>query len=103
MQSLIAKRTNYKTLKGVITSVEQFDSLWKADHPDEVSWRSYKHPQNGWPKGVLKEIAEATNAVRDEHMCRSIIELVSEGERVFISMGSSHAPRIEKTLKGMIQ
>jgi hypothetical protein len=103
MQSLINKRTNYKELKGVITSVEQFDSLWKADHPNEVSWRNYKHPQNGWPKGVLEEIAEATNAVRDENMCRSIIELVNKGERVFISMGSSHAPRIERTLKGMIQ
>lgn len=103
MQSLIAKRTNYKTLKGVITSVEQFDSLWKADHPNEVSWRNYKHPQNGWPKGILEEIAEATNSVRDENMCRSIIELVNKGERVFISMGSSHAPRIERTLKGIIQ
>lgn len=103
MQSLIHKRTNYKTLKGAITSVEQFDSLWKADHPNEVSWRNYKHPKNGWPKGILEDIAEATNMVRDENMCRSIIELVNKGERVFISMGSSHAPRVEKTLKGMIR
>lgn len=103
MQRLIRKRTNYKRLKGVVTSVAQFDSLWKADHPNEVSWRNYKHPQNGWPKGILEDIAEATNSVRDENMCRSIIELVNKGERVFVSMGSSHAPRIERTLRGMIQ
>lgn len=103
MQNLIRKRTNYKTLKGLISSVAQFDSLWKADYPNEVSWRNYVHPQNGWPDGVLKNIAEATNSVRDENMCRSIIELVNKGERVFISMGASHAPRIERTLKGMIK
>ncbi len=41
--------------------------------------------------------------VRDVNMCRAIIELVNKGERVFISMGASHAPRIEGTLRGMIQ
>lgn len=103
MQNLIRKRTNHKTLNGVISTVAQFDSIWKADYPNEVSWRNYKHPRNGWPKGILEEIAEATNSVRDDNMCRSIIELVNKGERVFISMGSSHAPRVEKTLRGMIQ
>lgn len=103
MRSMIRKRANYKGLKGAVTSVSQFDSLWKADHPNEVSWRNYKHPRNGWPKGVLEEIAEATNTVRDDNMCRSIIELVNKGERVFISMGSSHAPRVERTLRGMIK
>ena len=86
-----------------MNSLEQFDSLLKADYPNEVSWRNYKHPQNGWPKGILEDITIATNTVRDENMCRSIIELVNKGERVFISMGSSHAPRIEATLRGMIK
>ncbi|MBK9728267.1 MAG: hypothetical protein IPO86_09140 [Saprospiraceae bacterium] len=103
IESLIRKRTNYKALIGAIKSVAQFDSIWKADYPNEVSWRNYKHPRNGWPKGILEEIAEATNTVRDDNMCSSIIELVNKGERVFISMGSSHAPRIERTLMGMIK
>jgi len=103
MENLISERTNYKTLKGVINSVEQVDSLWKADFPDLPGWRTYKHPENGWPEGRLKQIAAETNMVRDVNMCRAIIELVSKGERVFISMGSSHAPRIERTLKEMIQ
>lgn len=103
MNKLIAERTNYKNLKGVIASVDQVDSLWTADFPALPSWRTYEHPENGWPEGKLKQIAAETNEVRDVHMCRSVIELVNKGERVFISMGASHAPRIEKTLKGMIQ
>lgn len=103
MRNLIAERTNYKNLKGVISSVEQVDSLWKADFPSLPSWRTFKHPENGWPEGKLKQIAIETNMVRDVNMCRSVIELVNAGERVFISMGASHAPRIEGTLKGMIQ
>ncbi|HMX36659.1 MAG TPA: hypothetical protein PKA94_05210 [Ferruginibacter sp.] len=103
MAHLIAERAQYKTLRGTLTSVEQVDSLWKADFPSLPSWRSYKHPENGWPDGMLKQIAEETNMVRDVNMCRAIIELVNKGERVFISMGASHAPRIEGTLRGMIQ
>jgi len=103
MAHLIADRAQYKTLRGTLTSVEQVDSLWKADFPSLPSWRSYKHPANGWPDGMLKQIAEETNMVRDVNMCRAIIELVNKGERVFISMGASHAPRIEGTLRGMIQ
>ena len=103
MAHLIAERAQYKTLRGTLISVEQVDSLWKADFPSLPSWRSYKHPENGWPDGMLKQIAEETNMVRDVNMCRAIIELVNKGERVFISMGASHAPRIEGTLRGMIQ
>lgn len=103
IESLISKRTNYKGLKGLINSAKQVDSLWKADFPSLPSWRTYKHPQNGWPDGIFKHIAEETNMVRDVNMCRSIIELVNKGERVFISMGSSHAPRIEKALQEMLR
>lgn len=99
MKNLIAERTNRKGIKGFLTSVEQLDSLWKADHPQLEDWRTYKHPQNGWPVGMLKEIADATNSVRDEHMCNSIIDLVRKGERVFITMGASHAPRVERALR----
>jgi hypothetical protein len=99
MEKLIEERTNRKGIKGVITSVEQIDSLWRKDHPDLDDWRTYKHPRNGWPEGNLKKIAEESNLLRDVFMCNSIIELVNNGERVFIIMGSSHAPRIERTLK----
>ena len=103
MGKMIFRRTRYDGLKGSITSVEQVDSIWKADYPTEVSWRSYKHPENGWPEGKFKQIAEQSSYLRDEHTCRSIIELVNKGERVFISVGASHAACIEKTLRGMIK
>lgn len=98
MKNLIAERTNRRGIQGSLTSVEQLDSLWKADFPQLEDWRTYKHPRNGWPTGILEEIADATNSVRDEHMCNSILDLVRKGERVFITMGASHAPRIEKAL-----
>jgi hypothetical protein len=88
---------------GCIRSLEEMDSTWHVLCPTEVSWRSYCHPRNGWPAGVLEDISEFINGTRDEHMCRCILELVQKGERVFITMGSSHAPRIQETLKAMIR
>lgn len=99
MKKLISERTNRDGIKGFITSVEEIDSLWKKYYPKLDDWRTYKHPRNGWPDGTFKQIAEATNSIRDVHMCNSIIELVNEGEQVFITMGASHAPRIEKSLR----
>lgn len=103
MKDMISKRTYYKGIKGALSSVEQIDSLWKTDYASIDSWRVYKHPHNGWPDGHFKRIATDATSLRDEHMCRSIIELVNKGEKVFISMGSSHAPRVERTLRGMIK
>ncbi len=96
----IARNSKYK---GGIKSLQEVDSTWHAVSLASESWRIFRHPQNGWPQGVLEELSEVINGVRDEHMCRSILELVNKGERVFITMGSSHAPRIEGTLKAMIR
>lgn len=103
MNALIRKRAGVDGLKGYLHSVEQVDSLWKADHPGLPSWRFYKHPQNGWPKGKLEQISHLTNEARDDYMCNIILELLNKGERIYISMGSSHAVRIEKTLREMIR
>lgn len=102
MLELIKERTKYIDIEGKIRSVQQIDSLWKADYPQLMDWRFYRHPTNGWPQGTLSDINEASNQFRDVHMCLSIIDLVAQGERVFIMMGSSHAPRIERTLKEVI-
>lgn len=99
MQQLIKERTNHRGINGYLKSVEQIDSLWKKYYPKLEDWRKYKHPKNGWPEGTFKQLAEATNSIRDVHMCNSIVELVNKGERVFITMGASHAPRIERALK----
>ncbi|HEV7780692.1 MAG TPA: hypothetical protein VGO58_05475 [Chitinophagaceae bacterium] len=103
MDKLIRERTDHKGIRGILVSTLQLDSLWKADYPGELNWRTYQHPENGWPEGKLKLMAIRTNDLRDELMCRSVIELVNKGERVFVTMGTSHAPRVEKTLKHMIR
>ena len=103
MQELIADQTNHPGVAGALTSLEQLDSLWQADFPTEDNWRTYKHPRNGWPEGKFQQMSEDTSLLRDTHMCNSIIELVSNGERVFISMGASHAPIVEATLRGMLE
>ncbi len=104
MMSAIEKRTKkYAALKGLITSVHEIDSIWKAETIGIPSWRSYKHPRNGWPTGKLEDISELTSSIRDEHLCKSIIDQVKKGKRVFVTMGASHAVTIERTLRAMIQ
>ena len=103
MNAVDSKTKKYSSLKGLITSVNEIDSIWKAECLGVPSWRTYEHPQNGWPKGKLEDIAELTSSIRDEHLCKSIIDQVRKGKRVFVTMGASHAVTIERTLRGMIQ
>lgn len=100
LQNLIDDRTDYKHLKGTITSWEEVDNLWKKDFPD-IAWRTYS-TNYGWP-GYFHNIWNSSNLSRDEHMVQIIIELVEKGETVFVTMGASHAPRIENTLKNTIK
>lgn len=103
MTDLIKERTDVEGLKGALTSLDQLDSIWKSVCPNEINWRNYKHRANGWPPGRFKELAEEMNVFRNEYLCTSVIELVNKGERVFVSMGSSHAVCIEQALKGSIK
>jgi hypothetical protein len=103
MNDLIKERTNRTGIRGVVKSVNQIDSLLKQYYPKLEDWRTYKHPQNGWPDGTFKQIGETSNSIRDVHMCNSIIEFVNKGEHVFVTMGASHAPRIEKALRENIE
>lgn len=100
LQKLINERTDCKHLKGSITTWNEIDSIWKKNFPD-LDWRNYS-TNYGWP-GYLHDIWNSSNLSRDEHMVKSIIELVEKGETVFVTMGSSHAPRIENTLKNAIK
>jgi hypothetical protein len=96
LQDLIDERTNKKHLKNTLTSWKDIDSIWKADFPNK-DWRTFNSGY-GYP-GYLHDIWNSSNLARDEHMINIIIELVNKGETVFITMGSSHAPRIEESLK----
>lgn len=98
MQKYIDSRTDQDGIRGSIKSVSQMDSIWSKDYPNEKDWRD-SSDQYGWPSGYLSEMAGYSNQVRDLHMCSAILELTEQGKKVFVTMGSSHAFRIEETLK----
>ena len=93
----IKERSNYPGIENVITNVEQIDSIWGRDFPNEADWRDTSD-QFGLP-GYLGEIAVRSNEARDEHFVRVIIDLVQKGERVFAIAGSSHAVKLEPALR----
>ena len=101
LQDYLDSRTDYPHLKGVFTSWEELDRKWKNDFPN-IDWKNY-NSGNGYPDGYLHNIWNRTNLLRDEYMIMSIVELVNQGKVVFVTMGSSHAPRIEKTLKKALE
>ncbi len=102
MSDFISTRTDYDGIRGSISNVSQIDSIWKKDFPTLRDWRDTSD-QFGWPKGWLSELAAMSNNIRDIHLCNAIIEEVEKGKTVFATMGSSHAFRIEKTLRRELQ
>lgn len=96
LQEYLKSRTNYDHIRGIYKSWEDLDKAWQKDFP-EINWRDYSD-EYGWPEGYLSEMANDSNLSRDYHMLNIILELLENGETVFITMGASHAPRIEKTL-----
>jgi len=81
-------------LESTLTTVDEIDAAWSRHFPNGPDWRDvsdqYRLP------GFLGEIS--TNAVRDEHFARVVIDLVGRGERVFAVAGLSHAVKLDSTL-----
>lgn len=102
LQDLIDSRTDYEHIRGVYESWEDLDRQWKKDFPN-LDWRTHSSSLGYWPDGYLFDIWNRTNLIRDEHLIRIIYEKVNEGERVFVTMGASHAPRIEQALKSLLE
>lgn len=98
LKSYIDSRTDYEGIRSEISSIAEIDSIWNADFPQEKDWRD-STDEYGWPKGYLSKMAAYSNELRNIHMINTILEMVSEGKKVFITMGSSHAFRIEETLR----
>ncbi|MEG9328848.1 hypothetical protein V6B16_12960 [Salinimicrobium catena] len=98
LQSFIKSRTDYDGIRGEIVSVFQIDSIWKTDFAHEKDWRD-SSDEYGWPQGYLSDMAAYSNEIRNIHMVNAILELVEKDKKVFITMGSSHAFRIENTLR----
>ncbi len=96
LDKLIEERTAYQGLQNLIRSSKDIEDILNRDYPD-FDWKAHLSAK-GWPEGYLREIWNDSNLFRDKHMVQIIIELVAKGETVFVTMGTSHAPRIEKTL-----
>lgn len=95
-----AKRTRYLGLEGTLPSIATIDSIWQTDFTGLRDWRDTSD-EYGWP-GYLGEIAASSNAFRDEHFVRTIIHLAMNGHRVFAVAGSSHAVKLDATLKASL-
>lgn len=100
LQEYLDSRTDNKYLKNSFSTWEELDNKWVQDFPN-LDWRSY-NSANGYPDGYLYEIWNMSNLIRDEHMLQVIFDLFKQKKNVFVIMGASHAPRIEKSLNVLI-
>jgi len=102
MNELIKERTDYEHLKNVFSSYEDLDSEWKKYYPT-MDWRNYKNKSGYMPEGIMYELWNSSNMARDEHLVQIILESIQNNKNVFATVGVSHAPRIEKTLRTALQ
>lgn len=86
-------------LETVLVSIAEIAEAWKRHFPSGPDWRDVSD-ETDLP-GFLKSIS--TNAARDEHFIRVLIELIEQGERVFAVAGFSHAVKLEPALEGYFQ
>ncbi len=86
-------------LENTLATVADIDVAWKRYFPDGPDWREVSD-ESDLP-GFLKEIS--SNAARDQHFARVIIDLVNKSERVFAVAGSSHAVKLEPALRGFFE
>ena len=101
LQEYLKSRTDYPHLRNIFNSWEELDEKWQTDFPG-IDWRDYSSG-SGYPAGYLHAIWNRSNLARDEHMIQMILELTAQGKDVFVTMGSSHAPRIEATLRAAMR
>ncbi|MBF8295517.1 MAG: hypothetical protein HW389_2062 [Bacteroidetes bacterium] len=94
------KRTQYNGLEGTLPSMQAIDSIWRADFSAFKDWRETSD-EYGWP-GYLGDLASSSNAFRDEHFARVIIDLVNKGHSVFAVSGSSHAVKLDAALQAAL-
>ena len=91
----IKDRSDYPGIENAFESLADVDATWAIYFPNGPDWRDVSD-EFGLP-GYLAEIDG--NIARDEHLVRSIIDLVLKGERVFVVAGSSHPVKIEAALR----
>ena len=95
VKETIKDRRDYPGIENAFASLADVDSAWAIYFPNGPDWRDVSD-EFGLP-GYLGDID--ANIARDEHLVRSIIDLVTKGERVFVVAGSSHPVKIEAALR----
>jgi len=94
------KRTRWPGLENTFGSVAEVDAIWQRDFNGVKDWRDTSD-EYGLP-GYLNDVWKTSNAARDEHFARVIIDLVRKNERVFAVCGSSHAVKLEPALRAAL-
>jgi hypothetical protein len=94
------KRTQWPGLEKTFASVAEIDTVWKRDFAGKPDWRDTSD-EFGLP-GYLHEVWKSSNAARDEHFARVILDLLGKGERVLAVCGSSHAVKLEPAITGAL-
>lgn len=98
IQEYIDSRTDYQHIRGVLRSYKDLDAVWKKYYPN-IDWRTYSNKRGYMPQGLMHKLWNASNIARDEHLIQSVLDLMNNNKNVFVTVGVSHAPRIEETLK----
>jgi hypothetical protein len=89
-------RAEWLGVQDKINSIEDIDRIWKRDFSTEKDWR-VTSDQWGLP-GYLSKIGDLSNFTRNQHLVCTINELFSQGERIFVICGSSHAVSIKNEI-----
>lgn len=102
MSASISTTNDIDGIREAITDVSQIDSIWRTDFPAAKNWREIRR-KSDWPKGWLKAIAQYADTLRDAHLCNVILDEIEKGKKVFVTMNSGNAFRIEKTLRNELK
>ena len=99
MTDYLGNTQRWAGLNNTLATVADIDASWKRYFPDGPDWREVSD-ESDLPE-FLKDIS--SNAARDQHFARVIIDLVNKSERVFAVAGSSHAVKLEPALRGFFE
>lgn len=99
MSRIIADRGHRPGVINVIGNIDDFDAAWVAEFPEGKSWHAMRGIYNS--TGFLNDMFEYGNDIRDQHLLNVIRTLTDEGKRVMVTVGWSHAVRIEPALELM--
>lgn len=101
----LARRQKQYGFGEVFKDLASLDAYWNEKYGALGEWRTAEESVQ-WP-GVehttLNAIANASNRVRDEHMMRTIVDLMRKGKRALIVVGRSHVLNQEPVLQETLQ